>query len=311
MAERQGALFPHPDGEQLPLSETDPTPHPLDVPQEFAPASSHQVRDELEALVRRDLLGPWDGEHEVFAPAAMGPRERYLVGMLGPKQGSTSRSGQPDEVPDLATAVQGDTTEPDLPEVLTPQTLGKMWASSMGLSFAVPQDLDVLLVTAAWGRYAKQETEDEQGGKRGPWAREPVSYTKQVRLDGPPSYKLPLTAATADEPGVLLAVDVRPRDGRRVVQLALVNAQAEPRSNKDTAWLFQCGLAVSALDGDAAVFLPIDDPADDLEGVSDDREETHLRLLYRGHRRYAAGRNVAVHPHVREGERRAVKLETV
>lgn len=311
MAERQGALFPHPDGEQLPLSETDPTPHPLDVPQEFAPATSHQVRDELEALVRRDLLGPWDGEHEVFAPAAMGPRERYLVGMLGPKQGSTSRSGQPDEVPDLATAVQGDTTEPDLPEVLTPQTLGKMWASSMGLSFAVPQDVDVLLVTAAWGRYAKQETEDEQGGKRGPWAREPVSYTKQVRLDGPPSYKLPLTAATADEPGVLLAVDVRPRDGRRVVQLALVNAQAEPRSNKDTAWLFQCGLAVSALDGDAAVFLPIDDPADDLEGVSDDREETHLRLLYRGHRRYAAGRNVAVHPHVREGERRAVKLETV
>ena len=45
-----------------------------------------EVRDRLAELVCRDLLGPWDGEHEVFAPRAMGPREWYLVGMLGPRR---------------------------------------------------------------------------------------------------------------------------------------------------------------------------------------------------------------------------------
>src|SRR4051812_26529628 len=58
---------------------------PLDVPQTFEDATSFQVRDELEKLVARDLLGPWDGPLEEFRPKAMGPRERYLVGMLGPK----------------------------------------------------------------------------------------------------------------------------------------------------------------------------------------------------------------------------------
>jgi hypothetical protein len=97
-------------------------------------------------------------------------------------------------------------------------------------------------------------------------------------------------------------VSVRPKNGQRVVELALVNAQAEPTGHKDTAWLFQAELTVTALDGAKAVFLPIDDPEDGLQGVVDDSEELHLRLLYRHERRYAAGRNVAVHAEVEEGE---------
>ncbi|HEX6497679.1 MAG TPA: DISARM system helicase DrmA, partial [Micromonosporaceae bacterium] len=283
---------------------------PLDVPQTFAPATSYQVRDELEDLVRRDLLGPWDGEREEFPPRAQGPRERYLVGMLGPKPRPKSDPSQPDQVADLDATVEGDPAEAELPEVITPQSLGKMWASSMGLSFAVPAEVDVLSVSAAWGRYHKHESTDDDGRKRIVWVREPVSYQRDVRLDGERSYRLPLTVDDPDEPGVHLAVDVRPRDGRRVVQLALVNSQVEPQTNSDTAWLFQTTLTVTALDGSAAIFLPIDDPLDDRRGVTDDPEETHLRLLYRDQRRYAAGRNVAVHPHVRDGERCAYKLET-
>ena len=56
------------------------------VPQEFAPATSYELRDQLGDLISRDLLGPWDGEREQFRPRAQGPRERYLVGMLGPKR---------------------------------------------------------------------------------------------------------------------------------------------------------------------------------------------------------------------------------
>ena len=46
---------------------------PLDQPQEFADASSCQVRDELAGLIERDLLGPWDGEAEVLPPRSAGP----------------------------------------------------------------------------------------------------------------------------------------------------------------------------------------------------------------------------------------------
>src|SRR5690606_20059146 len=182
--------------------------------------------------------------------------------------------------------------------------------SSMGLMFAVPSDVDVLSVTARWGRYDRREAEDADGRKRSVWAREPVSYQTEVRLDGERSYRLPLTVTDPDAPGVHLAVEVRPRDGRRVVELALVNAQHEPPVNADTAWLFQSVLTVTALDGGSAVFLPIDDPLDDTRTIASDPEEAHLRLLYREQRRYASGRNVAVHPSVREGERRAYRLET-
>ncbi|MGI5243258.1 DISARM system helicase DrmA [Dactylosporangium sp. CA-139066] len=318
MAGEQESLFPHPRGEQeaLPLQpeagpEQPPIIPPLDVPQAFGNVSSYQVRDELEDLVRRDLLGPWDGETEQFRPRAMGPRERYLVGMLGPRSRSNADGGtQADPAQDVeASSAQGDGSEGELPEVLTPQSLGKLWASSMGMMFAVPDDVDALHVAGQWGKYDKREAE-EDGKKRSVWAREPVPYEKTVRLDAETSQRLPLTGTDPDAPGVLLAVDVRPRKGRRVVQLVLINAQVEPAVNGDTAWLFQPDLRVTALDGAAAVFLPIDDPLDDLQTVGDDLEEAHLRLLYRSQRRYAAGRNVAVHPSVRDGERCAHKLET-
>ena len=317
MVDVHGGLFPHPRGEQqafemgggdIPVQPE--AAAPLDTPQTFTDATSYQVRDEMEDLIGRDLLGPWDGEHEEFRAGAMGPRERYLVGMLGPKQ--RPRAGRRDaaDVPDVDAAVQGDGAEAELPEVVTPQNLGKMWASSMGLSFVVAEETDVLSVTAEWGRYHQRESEDDKGRKRRVWYREPVSYAKEVRLDGETSYRIPLTVAGQDDPGVHISVEIRPRDGRRVVQLALINTQVEPESNADTAWLFQSALTVTALDGHAAVFLPIDDPLDGVGVAGEDLEETHLRLLYRSQRRYASGRNIAVHPWVRPGQRRAHKLFT-
>ncbi|NVI90700.1 DISARM system helicase DrmA [Actinomadura sp. BRA 177] len=312
MSEEDGGLFPQPGDVQLSLvkGEDAVAKAPLDVPQTFAEAGSFEVRDELEELVRRDLLGPWDGPSEEFKPKAMGPRERYLVGMLGPRHSPASTLENADQVPDTETGVDGDAAEGGLPEVVSPQTLGKIWASSMGLSFCVGADVDAVVVKATWGHYDQHEQEGEDGKKVRVWARKPVTREEEVRLDAEESYKLPLTGEHEDAPGVLLSVNVRPRDGRRVVEVALVNQQTEPTSNKDTAWLFQPELTVTALDGAKAIFLPVDDPADDLQAVGDDAEELHLRLLYRNERRYAAGRNVAVHPDVAEGSRTAHRLTT-
>ncbi|MBX6749284.1 MAG: helicase [Micromonosporaceae bacterium] len=307
-------LFPNPKGEQpeLPVSAADSGPptsasNPLDVPQVFPPATSDQVRDELEKLIARDLLGPWGGDEEELPPRGMGPRERYLVGMLGPRPRSEPRAADPD--PDDI-GVRGDATETDLPEILTPQSLGRLWASSMGLSFAVSSDVDVLAVTASWGAYDHRSTEGEDGRRATVWRRKPMQRLVEVRLDRDASQRIPLTDTDPDVPGVFLSVEVRPRDRRRIVQVALLNNQLEPPSNADTAWLFQCRLRVTAADGHEGVFLPIDDPADDVRGIEGDVEEEHLRLLYRKVRRYANGRNVAVHAEVRPGERRAWELTT-
>src|SRR5690606_37554805 len=158
-------------------------------------------------------------------------------------------------------------------------------------------------VNASWGSDDQHEQVGEDGKKHRIWARKQVTHPKEVRLDAEESYKIPLTGEHDEAPGVLLSVNVRPRDGRRVVEIALVNQQTEPTSNKDTAWLFQAELSVTALDGAKAIFLPVDDPADDLAAVGDDEEETHLRLLYRNERRYATGRNIAVHADVEPGAR--------
>lgn len=275
------------------------------MPQQFEPATSYQVRDELQELIRRDLLGPWDGEHEQLRNM-LGPSERYLVGRLGPR---TTTAPAAATLPDLAAAeAAGDASETDLPEVLTPQSLGKLWASSMGLSFAVPSDVDVVVVTATWGHYGRQEVEIDNGRRRTVWAREPVSYRLEVRLDQP--QPLSLHGTDPGEPGVRLDVQVRARDRRRVVRVVLINGRPEPAERKDTAWLFQPALSVTALDGDSALFLPVDDPAGAPATTSDDREEAHLRLLYRAWHRFAVGHNVAVQPHVRAGDQRAHRLQT-
>ncbi|MBG0816937.1 helicase-related protein [Planomonospora sp. ID82291] len=294
--------------------------HGLGTPQDFEQAGSFEVRDAFQELVARDLLGPWDGESEELPHHVMGPRDRYLVGMLGPKPSPKLAVDDADEVPDTELGVEGDAEDGELADRPTPQNLGRLWASSMGLSFAVPGDVDALEVTAAWGRYTpgSKQVEDAKGKARTRtvWTREQMNQYRVVRLDGEPSQKIPLTMDGPDAPGVLLTLAVRPqKDGRRVVELALVNQQAEPEKRSDTAWLFQAGLTVTAVPGQGpAVFLPVDDPLDGATGTSggagDDLEEKHLRLLYRDERRYANGRNVAVHAEVAEGERRAELLRT-
>jgi hypothetical protein len=286
----------------------------LDASQKFTDATSYQVRDELQELIERDLLGPWDGEDEVLPPRSQGPGERYLVGRLGPRQEakSSQEAARETATVDADVAAGGDGADPELPDLLTMQNVGRMWASSMGLSCVVDAGTDILTVTATWGQYAKSEVLDDAGNPHRQWARQSVRREIHVRLAGKDNDTYPLTAAD-----VYLAVAIRSQaaGGRRVVEIGLVNAQDEPYTNKDTAWLFQPRLVVTAaVDIERAAFCPIDDPSDDtLEGAApsgSDPEDRQLRLLFRDQLRHSVGRNVAVHAHVRDGERCAHRLET-
>ncbi len=291
-------------------------PSALDTPQEFTEASSYQVRDELAGLIGRDLLGPWDGEAEVLPPRSSGPGERYLVGRIGPRRDPQSGIDAAGDTVDTEIAAGGDGADGELPDLLTMQNAGRMWASSMGLSCVVASGIDTLTVIVAWGRYGKADVLDEGGNPRRCWSREPVRYVRHVRFGDGASQRIALTMPDPRLPGVYLAVDIRPRangadSGAHVVQLGLVNAQEEPAANKDAAWLFQPALTVTAaVEQELAVFCPIDDPLDDHAGLDGSPEDRHLRLLYRDELRHSVGRNVAVHAHVRPGERHAYRLET-
>jgi hypothetical protein len=324
--ELKGRAMTEATGSRVPAQ--DALVSPLDLPQEFAEASSYEVRDELMDLIERDLLGPWEGDLEAFPPRSPGPLERYLVGRLGPThEVASSREAAADAV-DAELSAGGDATDGELPDLLTMQNAGRMWASSMGLSFVTAAGTEELSVTVSWGRYSKSEQLDEAGNPRRVWGREPVTFTVPVRLDGQASQRIPLIGNDPRQPGVHVAVEVRlrPAGYGRVVDLGLVNAQEEPAVNKDTAWLFQPVLAVRAAPagspagetgGEApadapapAVFLPIDDALEDLAEADADPEDRHLRLLYRDQLRYAVGRNVAVRAEVRDGERRAHVVRT-
>ncbi|WP_166679984.1 DISARM system helicase DrmA [Kribbella pratensis] len=274
--------------------------------QEFDGGTSYEIRDEIEELLRRDLLGPWGDEDERL-PSGERPRERYLIGMLGPRHDAKSVVADASDVPDTQIGIEADASDPELPEILTPQSLGRIWASSMGMAFAVPEDVDVLTVQYEWARYERRQATDEKGKITRAWEREPFAGERQIRVDGGAKQeRLPLTATTEHEPGVQLAATVRPRDGRLVVELALINAQVEPLSgDKDPAWLFQTKLTVTAADT-KAVFLPVEATGSSV----DDPEDVHLQLLYRHQHSYASGRNVAVDALVRDGDGSAYQLQT-
>jgi hypothetical protein len=160
-------------------------PPSLDAPQQFEAATSHQVRDALQEFLERDLLGPWDRENEVLPPRSQGPGERYLIGRLGPRHepgSAKDRAGEAATV-DADVITGGNGADPELPDLLTMQNVGRMWASSMGLSCVVAPGVDILTVAATWGQYAKSEVLDDAGNPRRQWSREPVRREIHVRLN--------------------------------------------------------------------------------------------------------------------------------
>ena len=189
--------------------------------------------------------------------------------------------------------------EAELPEVITPQTLGRIWASSMGLSFAVRVRRRRARRRCRVGRLRQpggRGRRRQEAAGSGPASRSAID--REIRLDGEPLLGFPLTGEDPDAPGVLLAVDVRPATACGSSGSRSSTPSRSSERPADTAWLFQSRLTVTALDGATAIFAADRRPRSTGAWTRSGRpEEAHLRLLYRNQRRYAAGRNVAVHPH--------------
>lgn len=260
----------------------------------LTPPSPSRIRDELTDMVVRDLLGPAAGPHEELSQYEDHAYQRYLVGMLGPKDSQLDRSEQ-DE---LGTG-GGNDGEEGAPESGVPAG-GTYFPSSMGLSFVVAPDTTEVVVQAQWGQYLRTKSTTQlnrDGNPANVWQRRPVVA---------PPLTLALHNATLrptplhpEHPLVVLQGQMRLVADGWVITLFMVNQQQERQRHgepKDEVWVFQPKLRVHGAQ-QQAIFVQRKNAKANLDKMDPTtREETEtLDMLYRHQREFAVGHGVAVH----------------
>ncbi|MBX3000305.1 MAG: DISARM system helicase DrmA [Caldilineaceae bacterium] len=248
------------------------------------------LRDRLQSIVLADLLGPANGPEEIVDERYL--RDRYLIGRLGPqgqrKDGEEIISLEEAEG-DLATA--GLDGEDGIAETESASALS-MQPSSMGLSFVVNGSAAALKLTARWGRYVREKGEGEafttkSGEQRRIWRRVPVEAVSESipLLPG----RMTAWVPNPDQPDVRIEGLIRDRNQQWHVTLFLVNGQQEPKTNKDTAWIFQPELIVEDAEG-----RPIFERRP-LGNGDEEREVRSMAMAYRRTLEFAIGHGVGVH----------------
>ncbi len=284
--------------------------------------TAQQLRDEIEELIREDLIGPRGGKEEELSES---PANVYLLGLLAPRflQEAVPR-------PDRATEDNSDSIAADQqPEDPLgnsseyadtgwegaaedrPPAIDQLVPSAFGLTFCVAGDCKALLVKTSWGAYSRalsDETLTKDGHAARTWRRRQCGGTCRVELPKPGPIKA--FAPDGDEPEVIVRGLVRERAGQRLVTLFLVNEQQASDGQSPHSWCYQAKLTVQGSEG-SAVFVrsPID--TDALTPQIDREELLGLEMLYRSCVELATGHGISVQAtHDTDTPERGVKLET-
>jgi len=261
--------------------------------------STNQIRSELQDLILRDLLGPAGGEEEIIDEGYV--HDRYILGLLAPR----GQTVIPEEQEDLA--VTDDDGEEGVVEQPTIRN-STMLPSCMGLTFTVDASATAIQIKARWGRYERVDSEQlglEVEKPHPVWKRVPVEMISHGIALTPGRMKRWIP--NPNYPDVYVDGLFRQRNGEWVITLFLVNGQEEPKRLRDTAWLFQPELTVSA-PGGAAIFRQ---RRTSRNSHADD-EEIAMGMLYREQVEFAVGHGVAVHAELAPGAYdQAVSLKTV
>lgn len=296
------------------------------------------IRELLQLAVMDDLLGPAGGPHERIVD--MGVRDRYLVGKLAPRE--TVRGGieglegplvneeadKPTdiEVPgwhepgaEFGTATGRIEPESDAADEIDAASNQSLVPSSLGMTFCVDGDAERIEVEVRWGRYERsdeheifrtrknKETGAEEQIKAKVWQRIPCGGKLVLPLT---EGVIPHQAPDKSHPHVRVQGSVRAKNanGDRLVTLFLVNAQEEPETNRDTAWVFQPELIVrsEAETPKRAIFRRR--PVLDADAMDTERES--LEMIYRNRVEFAVGHGVAVHAETAEVVTLATEVRT-
>jgi hypothetical protein len=285
-----------------------------------------ELRDKLESMVIKELLGPGSPDEELREP----PGIRYFVGVLSPKKRlppeSVGKKGQFQQIQDEVDedfdpegelldgdefALGGKDSSQDGITDQTPSQDRAMIPSSMGMTFSVNLDVTQIAVKAAWGHYLKEksqyETSDKTGDAKLVWKRNPRSGTKPLKLeDG----SIAPIVIDPNCPDVVVQGLARKRVDHWAVTLFLVNEQQELSKNKDSAWVYQPELSVEGVGGNAVFHKR--QTILDLEGTDPavKAENDLLSMIYRRQVEFAVGHGVGVHVDVSPDPSYALRIST-
>src|SRR4051812_31695259 len=160
-------------------------------------ASPLQLRDELEAMVMKELLGPGCEDEEIVQP----PGTRYFVGVLAPRKRATpttpvaTRPVEGDEETDGEApdndelALGGKDTSQDGTTDQAPAQDKALIPSSFGMTFSLDPEAQEVIMSAGWGQYLKMPSEylrTETGKSKLVWRRHPRGGKRRLKLvEGP------------------------------------------------------------------------------------------------------------------------------
>jgi len=290
------------------------------------PPSPLQLRDELETMVLKELLGPGSSEEEIVES----PGTRYFVGVLAPRKRAKAGAAPiqsaavqtplaDDEEADAdgeildgdELALGGRDTSQDGTTDLAPAQDKALIPSSFGMTFSVNLEATEIDVSAAWGEYQREKSEylisEKTGSPRLAWKRYPRGGKHRLTIkEGPVS---PIVV-DANCPEVVIQGLVRKRPDHWCITLFLVNEQQEPEKRKDAAWMFQPELSAEGVGGAPVIHkrhtileLTGADPAVKAENDM-------LAMLYRRHVEFAVGHGVGVHVDVSPDPNHAMRVRT-
>ena len=263
--------------------------------QSFTP---YQIRQELEARVVKDLLGPAEGPQEEIDDGRVS--DRYLVGLLAPKK--RDRQTQIDTLLELQEPLEiagVETVEDGSSEQATVASK-TIFPSSLGMTFCVSNEAEALHIVAGWGQYERTKSEyqeTETGNPKTVWKRYPI------RKQSP---SIPLREGTLadwrihEDFAVFVKGKIRRQQDCWIISLFLVNDRTEPEKQSDSAWLFQPELLVKSATDRADIFLkrPQRRPTDFKRDPVYYGEEQMMNMLYRQQVEFAVGHGVGVHASV-------------
>ncbi|TAL84121.1 MAG: helicase [Rhodanobacter sp.] len=279
------------------------------------------IRELLQLAVMDDLLGPAGGPNERIVD--MGVRDRYLVGKLAPREAAQGgieglegplADDEPEEPADpiapgqhepgaeFGTATGRVEPESDAADEIDAASNQSLVPSSLGMTFCVDGDAERIQVEVRWGRYERVPNKDHEftrsnGQKAKVWQRIPCGGKLALAVT---EGVIPHQAPDKIYPEVRVQGSVRAKNakGDRLVTLFLVNAQVEPDTNRDTAWVFQPELIVRSEEGASKRDIFRRRPVLNADGMDPERES--LEMIYRNRVEFAVGHGVAVHAEAAE-----------
>ncbi|RDS82243.1 helicase [Dyella monticola] len=274
------------------------------------------IRELLQLAVVDDLLGPAGGPRERIVD--MSVRDRYLVGKLAPRDAAQGGieglegplAGEETEEPsdpkapgqhepgaEFGTATGRVEPESDAADEIDAASNQSLVPSSFGFTFCVDGNTERIEVEARWGCYERVPNKEHDltkpnGQKVKVWQRVPCGGKLVLPLsEGVITHQAP----DENRPAIRIQGSVRAKNsnGDRLVTLFLINAQEEPATNRDSAWVFQPELIVraEASASENAIFRRR--PVLDVDGMDPERES--LEMIYRNRVEFAVGHGVAVH----------------